>query len=295
MAEIVYGSEIAADIKAELRKQMEELKANAKRLPRLVVILIGDHAASLSYVNGKKKACQEVGMENELIHLPESTSEAELLLLIEKLNMDDTVDGILVQLPLPKHINENNVIYAIAPDKDVDGFHPYNIGRMMMGKPTFLPCTPKGIMEVLRRISLTELSGKSAVVIGRSNIVGKPIAQLLLAANATVTITHSKTAHIKEITKAADILIAAVGKPRLIDDSWIKEGAVVIDVGVNRDENNKLCGDVDFNAAVKKASYITPVPKGIGPMTIAMLLSNTLEAYFRHQNEWNEDTRRKLW
>lgn len=285
MAEIVYGSEIAADIKADVKKQIEALKVEQKRLPKLAVILIGDHAASLSYVKGKEKACHEVGMENELIALPASTSEEELLTLIAKLNHDDTVDGILVQLPLPKHIDENHVIYAIAPDKDVDGFHPYNIGRMMMGKPTFLPCTPKGIMEVLKRISLTDLSGKNAVVIGRSNIVGKPIAQLLSAANATVTITHSKTANIKAITQTADILIVAIGKPRYVDASWIKAGAVVIDVGINRDENGKLCGDVDFESLFHKAAYITPVPKGIGPMTIAMLVSNTLEAYNHHQKE----------
>lgn len=283
MAEILYGSEIAADIRADLKAEITRLKDNNSRIPRLVVILIGDHAASVSYVSGKKRACEEIGMENELIHLPVSTKEAELLTVIEQLNQDNTVDGILVQLPLPKHINENRVLYAISPSKDVDGFHPYNIGRMMMGKPTFLPCTPKGIMEVLKRISMTDLSGKRAVVVGRSNIVGKPIAQLLLAADATVTITHSKTENIKEITQTADILIVAVGKPRMVDDTWIKKGAVVIDVGVNRDENNKLCGDVDFNAVVDKASYITPVPKGIGPMTIAMLMSNTLEAYYQHQ------------
>lgn len=283
MAEILYGSEIAADIRADLKAEITRLKDNNSRIPRLVVILIGDHAASVSYVSGKKRACEEIGMENELIHLPVSTKEAELLTVIEQLNQDNTVDGILVQLPLPKHINENRVLYAISPSKDVDGFHPYNIGRMMMGKPTFLPCTPKGIMEVLKRISMTDLSGKRAVVVGRSNIVGKPIAQLLLAADATVTITHSKTENIKEITQTADILIVAVGKPRMVDDTWIKKGAVVIDVGVNRDVNNKLCGDVDFNAVVDKASYITPVPKGIGPMTIAMLMSNTLEAYYQHQ------------
>lgn len=285
MAEVVYGSEIAADMKAELKKQIEELKADHQRIPKLTVILIGDHAASLSYVKGKERACGEIGMDNDLITLPADTSEAELLELIDRLNHDDCVDGILVQLPLPKHIDEDHVIYAIAPHKDVDGFHPYNIGRMMMGSPTFLPCTPKGIMEVLKRISLKDLSGKRAVVIGRSNIVGKPIAQLLLAANATVTITHSKTANIKEITKTADLLIVAVGKPRMVDASWIKEGAVVIDVGVNRDENNKLCGDVDFVSATEKASYITPVPKGIGPMTIAMLLSNTMDAYRKHERE----------
>lgn len=288
MAEVVYGSEIAADIKANLKQQITELNKRNERLPRLVVILIGNHAASLSYVKGKERACHEIGMENELIQLSEDIAESELLALIDKLNQDAAVDGILVQLPLPKHINESRVLYAISPEKDVDGFHPYNIGRMMMGKPTFLPCTPKGIMEVLKRISMRELSGKHAVVIGRSNIVGKPIAQLLLAANATVTVTHSKTANIKEITKMADILIVAVGKPRMVDASWIKEGAVVIDVGVNRDENNKLCGDVDFASAESKAAYITPVPKGIGPMTIAMLMSNTLDAYFAHQKSVQE-------
>lgn len=283
MAKVIYGSEIAADIKADLKQQIVKLKERNERLPRLAVILIGNHAASLSYVKGKEKACHEIGMENELIQLSENTQESELLALIDKLNQEKAVDGILVQLPLPKHINESRVLYAISPEKDVDGFHPYNIGRMMMGKPTFLPCTPKGIMEVLKRISTQDLSGKHAVVIGRSNIVGKPIAQLLLAANATVTITHSKTANIKDITKMADILIVAVGKPRMVDASWIKEGAVVIDVGVNRDENNKLCGDVDFISAESKAAYITPVPKGIGPMTIAMLLHNTLDAYYAHQ------------
>lgn len=283
MAKVIYGSEIAADIKADLKQQIVKLKERNERLPRLAVILIGNHAASLSYVKGKEKACHEIGMENELIQLSENTQESELLALIDKLNQEKAVDGILVQLPLPKHINESRILYAISPEKDVDGFHPYNIGRMMMGKPTFLPCTPKGIMEVLKRISTQDLSGKHAVVIGRSNIVGKPIAQLLLAANATVTITHSKTANIKDITKMADILIVAVGKPRMVDASWIKEGAVVIDVGVNRDENNKLCGDVDFISAESKAAYITPVPKGIGPMTIAMLLHNTLDAYYAHQ------------
>lgn len=283
MAEIIYGSEIAADIKADLKEQITKLNENGKRLPRLVVILIGDHAASLSYVTGKERACKEIGMENTLVHLPENTREEELLALIEQYNQDCSVDGILVQLPLPKHINESRVLYAISWQKDVDGFHPYNIGRMMMGKPTFLPCTPKGIMEVLKRISMCDLSGKHAVVIGRSNIVGKPIAQLLLAADATVTITHSKTSNIKELTRTADILIVAVGKARMVDASWIKAGAVVIDVGVNRDENNKLCGDVDFSSVQTKAAYITPVPKGIGPMTIAMLLSNTMDAYRMHQ------------
>jgi len=285
MAKIIYGSEIAQEIKTNLKQQIDQLRQKQARIPRLVVILIGENAASISYVTGKEKACQAIGMENELIHLPKETSETALLSLIQKLNADDKVDGILVQLPLPEHIDENKVLYAIDPQKDVDGFHPYNVGRMMMGKPTFLPCTPKGIMEVLARILPRDLSGMNAVVIGRSNIVGKPIAQLLLAANATVTTTHSKTSHIKEITRNADILIVAVGKPRLVDASWVKEGAVVIDVGVNRDEHNHLCGDVDFEAVEPKASYITPVPKGIGPMTIAMLLSNTLDAYENHQQK----------
>ncbi len=282
MAEIVYGSEIAANIKADLKQRLDHLKAEGKRLPHLVVILVGNNPASMSYVRGKEKACEAIGMENELVMLEENTSQKELLALIQQYNHDPMVDGILVQLPLPKHIDENEVLYAISPSKDVDGFHPYNIGRMMMGQPCYLPCTPKGIMAVLARIGEVDLSGKRAVVIGRSNIVGKPIAQLLLQANATVTITHSKTKEIQAITKEADILIVAIGKPRYVGADWIKPGAIVIDVGVNRDENNKLCGDVDFEAVKEIASYLTPVPKGIGPMTIAMLLSNTYDAYIEH-------------
>ncbi len=282
MAEIVYGSEIAANIKADLKQRLDHLKAEGKRLPHLVVILVGNNPASMSYVRGKEKACEAIGMENELVMLEENTSQKELLALIQQYNHDPMVDGILVQLPLPKHIDENEVLYAISPSKDVDGFHPYNIGRMMMGQPCYLPCTPKGIMAVLARIGEVDLSGKRAVVIGRSNIVGKPIAQLLLQANATVTITHSKTKEIQAITKEADILIVAIGKPRYVGADWIKPGAIVIDVGVNRDENNRLCGDVDFEAVKEIASYLTPVPKGIGPMTIAMLLSNTYDAYIEH-------------
>lgn len=285
MAEIVYGSEIAANIKGDLQVRLDQLKAEGKRLPRLAVILVGNHPASISYVRGKEKACAAIGMENELVMLDEDTSQAELLALIRRYNEDPKVDGILVQLPLPKHMDEHEVLYAISPNKDVDGFHPYNIGRMMMGQPSFLPCTPKGIMAVLASIGLRDLSGKRAVVIGRSNIVGKPIAQLLLQANATVTITHSKTADIQSITKEADILIVAIGKARHVKADWIKPGAVVIDVGVNRDEHNKLCGDVDFETAKEVASYITPVPKGIGPMTIAMLLSNTYDAYLEHSKK----------
>lgn len=285
MAKVVYGSEIAAAIKNVLKQRMDWLHAEGKRLPRLVVILVGTDPASISYVRGKEKACQMIGMENELVHLPETTKEEELSALIASYNKNTDVDGILVQLPLPTHINEHNILLAIDPCKDVDGFHPYNIGRMMLGEETFLPCTPMGIMEVLKRVGYEDLSGKQAVVIGRSNIVGKPIAQLLLKANATVTMTHSKTKDIEKITAQADVLIAAVGKPRLIGSEWVKEGAVVIDVGVNRDENNRLCGDVDFEAVKEKASIITPVPKGIGPMTIAMLLQNTWNAYLMHEQE----------
>lgn len=282
MGTLIYGNEIAADIKADLKANIEELKQAGKRLPRLVVVLVGENPASQSYVKGKEKACREIGMENELILLKETTTQEELLTVVQQLNEDPNVDGILVQLPLPKQIDEHEILCAIDPTKDVDGFHPCNIGKMMMGSKSFLPCTPKGIMEILRRIGYEDLSGKKAVVIGRSNIVGKPIAQLLLNANATVTVTHSRTKQIKEITKTADILIVAMGQPRKVNADWIKEGAVVIDVGVNRDEQNKLCGDVDFDSVLAHCSYITPVPKGVGPMTIAMLLSNTLEAYEAH-------------
>lgn len=282
MAKVVYGNEISASIKEELKESIDTIKKSGQRLPCLVVVLVGENPASISYVTGKEKACQEIGMENRLLRLPEETSQEELLTLIQKLNKDSDVDGILVQLPLPAHIDENEVLFTIDPDKDVDGFHPRNIGKMMMGVETFLPCTPKGIMVMLDHMGCHDLSGKKAVVIGRSNIVGKPVAQLLLQRNATVTIAHSRTKDIEKIASQADVLIAAVGKPRLIKADWVKDGAAVIDVGVNRDENNKLCGDVDFAEVESKCSYITPVPKGVGPMTIAMLLSNTLEAYKKH-------------
>lgn len=282
MANVIYGNEIAASIKADLKTKIEQLKEQGKRLPCLVVVLVGENPASISYVTGKEKACQAIGMENRLVRLPAQTTQEELLTLIRKLNADIAVDGILVQLPLPTHIDENEVLFTIDPNKDVDGFHPFNIGKMMMGVETFLPCTPKGIMVMLDHMGCSDLSGKKAVVIGRSNIVGKPVAQLLLKRNATVTIAHSHTKDIEQIAAEADVLIAAVGKPRLIKANWVKEGAVVIDVGVNRDEQHKLCGDVDFADVEGKCAYITPVPKGVGPMTIAMLLSNTLEAYEKH-------------
>ena len=270
MAEIVYGSEIAKKIKAKLAAKMQALKQEGKRLPKLCVVLVGNHPASLSYVTGK---------ENDLIRLPQDISEKALLDFIQKLNVDDAVDGILVQLPLPAHIDEHKVLFAIDPAKDVDGFHPISLGKLMLQEDTFISCTPKGIMRILEEIGYDDLSGKKAVVVGRSNIVGKPVAQLLMNKHATVTVCHSRTKNVEEIAAQADILIAAIGKPRYIHASWVKEGAVVIDVGINRDENNKLCGDVDFEAVKEKAAYITPVPKGVGPMTIAMLLENTLEAY----------------
>lgn len=279
MAEIVYGSEIAKKIKAKLAAKMQALKQEGKRLPKLCVVLVGNHPASLSYVTGKEKACREIGMENDLIRLPQDISEKALLDFIQKLNVDDAVDGILVQLPLPAHIDEHKVLFAIDPAKDVDGFHPISLGKLMLQEDTFISCTPKGIISILEEIGYDDLSGKKAVVVGRSNIVGKPVAQLLMNKHATVTVCHSRTKNVEEIAAQADILIAAIGKPRYIHASWVKEGAVVIDVGINRDENNKLCGDVDFEAVKEKAAYITPVPKGVGPMTIAMLLENTLEAY----------------
>lgn len=279
MAEIVYGSEIAKKIKAKLAAKMQTLKQEGKRLPKLCVVLVGNHPASLSYVTGKEKACREIGMENDLIRLPQDISEKALLDFIRKLNADAAVDGILVQLPLPAHINEHKVLFAIDPAKDVDGFHPISLGKLMLQEDTFISCTPKGIMRILEEIGYDDLSGKKAVVVGRSNIVGKPVAQLLMNKHATVTVCHSRTKNVEDIAAQADILIAAIGKPRYINASWVKKGAVVIDVGINRDENNKLCGDVDFEAVKEKAAYITPVPKGVGPMTIAMLLENTLEAY----------------
>lgn len=238
---------------------------------------MGDDPASRVYVNSKKKACAEIGYYSEEHALPESTTEGELLSLVEKLNGDEKIHGILVQLPLPKHIDEEKIINAINPKKDVDAFHPVNVGKIMIGNFDFLPCTPAGVMELINEAGI-DLTGKNCVVVGRSNIVGKPQAMLLLHKNATVTICHSKTKNIKEITKNADVLVAAVGRAQMFDGDYIKDGAVVIDVGMNRLENKKLVGDVDFESAEKKASYITPVPGGVGPMTIAMLMKNTLTA-----------------
>ncbi|SIS36942.1 bifunctional methylenetetrahydrofolate dehydrogenase/methenyltetrahydrofolate cyclohydrolase FolD [Salimicrobium flavidum] len=274
-AEIIYGSELAQEIRQELKEEVDSLREKSIS-PKLSVIIIGDDPASKSYVKGKQKASNKIGMDADLWEYESSISEQELLEKISELNNDRSVHGILVQLPLPDHIEEQKVIEAIVPEKDVDGFHPVSIGKMMTGQDTFLPCTPHGIIVMLERRGI-KIEGKHAVVLGRSNLVGKPVGQLLLNRNATVTYCHSKTKNLKEITKQADILIVAIGKPSIITSDDIKEGAVVIDVGVNR-VDGKLTGDVDFESVDQVASYLTPVPKGVGPMTITMLLHNTIEA-----------------
>jgi methylenetetrahydrofolate dehydrogenase (NADP+) / methenyltetrahydrofolate cyclohydrolase len=272
----INGRDLAQEIKDEMKVEVEEL--NGKGIyPKLTVVLVGNDPASKSYVKGKKKASAETGIESELIELPVSTTETELLNLLNGLNNDNSIHGILVQLPLPDHINEQKVIETISPKKDVDGFHPINIGHMMTGNDTFLPCTPHGIITMLKSRNL-QIESKHAVVIGRSNIVGKPVGQLLLNENATVTYCHSKTKNLQHYTKQADILIVAVGRPNVINQTHLKEGAIVIDVGVNRLEGGSLTGDVDFDSAKEIASYITPVPRGVGPMTITMLLKNTIKA-----------------
>ena len=283
-AKIIDGKEIAAQVRKEVAEKVAELKKNGIT-PCLAVILVGENPASVSYVTGKQKALAEVGMADRSLHLPESTTEEELLKIINELNNDKTVHGILVQLPLPKHINEEKVILAINPKKDVDGFHPENVGNLVIGKKSFLPCTPHGIIVLLQKMNI-ETNGKHAVVIGRSNIVGKPVALLLARkeTNCTVTICHTGTKNIAEITKQADIIIAAAGKPHTLTKDMVKPGAVIIDVGVNRipDATKKsgfrLIGDCDFDDLKETASFISPVPGGVGPMTIAMLMQNTLEA-----------------
>ncbi|MCY8542120.1 bifunctional methylenetetrahydrofolate dehydrogenase/methenyltetrahydrofolate cyclohydrolase FolD [Bacillus haynesii] len=275
-ATIIDGKETAKEKRGQLAKEVEELKKQGV-IPGLAVILIGDDPASLSYVRGKKKAAEAMGIRFQLDHFDASFSEQELLEVIDQYNQNDDFHGILVQLPLPDHISEQAVIERISPDKDVDGFHPLNVGKMLLGEDTFLPCTPAGIVELLKKTEI-DLSGKEVVVVGRSNIVGKPVGQLLLNENATVTYCHSRTADITAHTKKADILIVAVGKANFIKADQMKEGAVVIDVGVNRLDNGKLVGDVDFEEAKEKASYITPVPGGVGPMTITMLAHNTVKS-----------------
>ena len=276
MANIIDGKQISKDIKEELKEEVASLAAQGRKCC-LAVIQVGNDPASSVYVGNKKKACAYVGIESLAYELPEETTEEELLTIIDKLNKDANVHGILCQLPLPKHINEDHVIKAISPKKDVDGFHPQNVGALVIGEKGFVSCTPAGIIQLLKRSNI-EMDGKHCVVVGLSNIVGKPMSLLMLRENATVTICHSHTKNLKEICKEADILIVAIGKPQFIDKEYVKDGAVVIDVGIHRDENNKLCGDVKYDEVEPVASYITPVPGGVGPMTIAMLMHNCVEA-----------------
>ena len=275
--QIIDGKATSAAIRQELREQTAAFVKSNGFAPGLAVILVGEDPASQVYVRNKARACEEVGFYSEVHRLPESTTQAELLGLIDRLNADEKIHGILVQLPLPKHLDEGELLLRIAPEKDVDGFHPCNVGMLTIGAPAFVPCTPAGIMELLRRYGI-DPDGKRCVVVGRSNIVGKPMALLLMAANGTVTVCHRHTKNTEALTREADILVCAVGRAHFLTADMVKEGAVVIDVGMNRDENGKLCGDVDFETVAPKCSYITPVPGGVGPMTITMLLKNTLKS-----------------
>lgn len=276
MPQIINGKEISTQIKDELKQKVSELKEKGICLC-LAVIQVGNDPASSVYVGNKKKACEYIGIESLSYELPEDVTQKELVSLIESLNEREDVNGILVQLPLPEHIDEDAVIRSITPEKDVDGFHPQSVGALCIGQKGFVSCTPAGIIQLLKRSGI-EIAGKECVVIGRSNIVGKPMALLLLRENGTVTVTHSRTKNLKEVTKRADILIVAVGKPKMITKEYVKEGAVVIDVGIHRNENNKLCGDVDYDDVAPVCSAITPVPGGVGPMTIAMLMQNVVES-----------------
>lgn len=280
MANIIDGKALAEKLQAKLAEKTAKLKSETGQEPGLVVILVGDNPASQVYVRNKERSALAAGFRSEVVRLPESTSQEELLTLIAKYNQDPAWHGILVQLPLPAHIDDEAVLLAIDPDKDVDGFHPTNMGRLWSGHPLMIPSTPAGIMEMFREYKV-DLEGKNAVVIGRSNIVGKPMAQLLLSKNATVTLTHSRTHHLAKIAKKADILVVAIGRGHFVTKDFVKEGAVVIDVGMNRDENGKLIGDVKFDEVAEVASLITPVPKGVGPMTITMLMEQTYQAFVR--------------
>ena len=273
MATIIDGKKTSTEIKDELREQVAKLNSDVT----LCVIQVGADPASTIYVNNKKKACEYIGIKSLSYELPEETTQDQLVELINELNVQPKVNGILVQLPLPKHIDEDKIIQTISPDKDVDGFHPQSVGRLSIGQKGFVSCTPAGIVELLKRYNIP-IEGKECVIVGRSNIVGKPMAMLMLRENATVTVCHSRTKNLAEITKRADILIVAIGKAKFISKEYVKEGAVVIDVGMHRDENNKLCGDVDFDDLVDKVKAITPVPGGVGPMTIAMLMRNCVES-----------------
>ena len=281
--EIISGSELSLEIKEELKKQIAGFEG---RKPCLAVILVGDNPASLSYVKSKNKAAHEVGFDYKQIDLDEKMSEDELIAEIHKLNLDDNVDGILVQLPLPDHMDKKRVLKHIDPHKDVDGLTPYNVGKFTLGEDALIPCTPLGVMELLRKMNV-EFEGKNAVVVGRSNLVGLPVARLLLNENCTVTTCHSKTKNLSEITNKADILVVAINQPRYIKKEYVKEGAYVIDVGINR-VDGKLCGDVDFDDVKDKCQAITPVPKGVGPMTVTMLLKNTVEAYLKRRQHDRE-------
>ncbi|WP_297808006.1 bifunctional methylenetetrahydrofolate dehydrogenase/methenyltetrahydrofolate cyclohydrolase FolD [uncultured Alistipes sp.] len=278
---IISGKDLSARLKAEMATRVAAYEKEYGRAPQLTVVLVGEDPGSVSYVTGKAKACEAVGIRNTTIRRPESISEEELLSIIGELNADDAVDGILVQLPLPRHIDENKVIAAIRKEKDVDGFHPLNVAALWMKQPCSLPCTPKGIIKLLKAAGV-EIAGKRAVVVGRSNIVGLPVAKLLMDENATVTVAHSRTKDLAAVTRGAEILVVAIGRPKFVTADMVTDGTVVIDVGVNRDpETGKLCGDVDYAAVEPKASVITPVPGGVGPMTITCLMENTIECYLR--------------
>lgn len=279
MPQIIDGKKISQEIKDELKEKVAQLKAEGTEIA-LAVIQVGEDPASSVYVRNKKRACEYIGIKSVAYEIPETTTQEELLSIIKDCNQNPEINGILVQLPLPKHIDEDTVIKAIAPEKDVDGFHPQSVGAMTIGEAGFLSCTPAGIIQLLKRSGVS-IEGKECVVVGRSNIVGKPMALLLLRENGTVTICHSRTKDLKEVTKRADILVVAIGKPKFIDETYVKEGAVVIDVGIHRNENNKLCGDVDYESVAPHTSAITPVPGGVGPMTIAMLMNNCVESVLK--------------
>lgn len=282
MTRLIDGKQISKQIKDELKDEVQKMKETGRNAC-LAVVQVGNDPASGVYVNNKKKACAYIGIQSKSYELPEKTTEAELVSLVERLNADEEVNGILVQLPLPPHIDEDRIIRTISPDKDVDGFHPVSVGRLWIGEKGFLSCTPAGIIQLLKRSGI-KIEGKECVVVGRSNIVGKPMAALLLRENGTVTVAHSRTENLKEVTKRADILIVAIGKKKFITSEYVREGAVVIDVGMHRDENSHLCGDVDFDDVAPHTSAITPVPGGVGPMTIAMLMNNCVET-MRTQEE----------
>lgn len=279
-AQIISGNAISAQIKSEISEQIQTYIQQGKRAPGLAVVLVGADPASQIYVGNKRKSCEQIGIQSTSYDLPETTTQEELLALIETLNQDETIDGILVQLPLPEHIDSSKVIEAILPSKDVDGFHPYNVGRLCQRIPTLRSCTPYGIVKLLEKTNLN-VRGKHAVIVGASNIVGRPMAMELLLLGCTVTVTHRFTENLEQHVRQADLLVVAVGKPHLVKGEWVKEGAIVIDVGINRIDG-KIVGDVEFDVASQKASYITPVPGGVGPMTVAMLMQNTLQAYRTH-------------